>query len=232
MAITLDARYHRPLTTAAGGLLLLVEGCSNVVDACCDTEGLGACEMGCSGAMGMSISSEVSELCSKSLLNSLRCNAASTTFEINDVNWSDVSDVSWTGGTIAGVTDNKTPSSDPHKENTSDSDESQADDSYHVCKLTSGSPNLLAMKEISRCKGLLKLSGSGNCLRDNSVSSTNLEDYLRPSIWCWHPERLLPSNSKPLVCWDKSCSGHQGIIKYIIESKKNTNSWLFILKLD
>ena len=53
MAITLDARYHRPLTTAAGGLLLLVEGCSNVVDACCDTEGLGACEMGCSGTMGI-----------------------------------------------------------------------------------------------------------------------------------------------------------------------------------
>ena len=125
------------------------------------------------------------------------------------------------------VTDNKTPSSDPLKEDTSDSDESQADESCHVCKLTSGSPNLLAMKEISRCKGLLKLSGSGNCLRDNSVSSTNLEDYLRPSIWCWHPERLLPSNSKPLVCWDKSCSGHQGIIKYIIESKKSVDNYLF-----
>ena len=90
------------------------------------------------------------------------------------------------------VTDNKTPSSDPLKEDTSDSDESQADESCPVCKLTSGLPNLLAMEEISRCKGLLKLSGSGKFLGDN----------LRPSIWCWHPERLLVP--RPLMishCW-------------------------------
>ena len=126
------------------------------------------------------------------------------------------------------VTDNKTPLSGPLKEDDSDSDESQTDESCNVCKLTSWSPNSLALKEITRCKGLLKISGSDNFLRNNSITSTNLEDYLRPSIWCWHPERLLPSDSKPLVCWDISCAGHQGIIKYIIESKKSVDNSLFI----
>jgi hypothetical protein len=51
----------------------------------------------------------------------------------------------------------------------------------------------MAIEEIRRCKGLLKVSGKGHYLRDNSIASLNLEDYLRPSIWCWHPQRLLAS---------------------------------------
>ena len=78
----------------------------------------------------------------------------------------------------------------------------------------------MAIEEIRRCKGLLKVSGKGHYLRDNSIASLNLEDYLRPSIWCWHPQRLLPPTSRPLVCWNKSCVGHVGTISSPITIKE------------
>ena len=104
--------------------------------------------------------------------------------------------------------------------NESDSDESVSKECCLLCSKTSQSPNNLAIEEIRRCKGLLKVSGKGHYLRDNSITSLNLEDYLRPSIWCWHPQRLLPPTSRSLVCWNKSCAGHQGTISSPITIKE------------
>lgn len=80
-----------------------------------------------------------------------------------------------------------------------------------VCSKTNKSPNEVAKDHIKKCQAALKSSGMGPFLRDNAVSSLVLEDYLRPSIWCWHPERLLSSTPRrPLLCWNKSCSGQLG----------------------
>lgn len=68
--------------------------------------------------------------------------------------------------------------------NESDSDESVSKECCVLCSKTSQSPNNLAIEEIRRCKALLKVSGRGHFLRDKSITSLNLEDYLRPSIWC------------------------------------------------
>jgi hypothetical protein len=97
--------------------------------------------------------------------------------------------------------------------NESDSDNSVSKECCQLCSKTYQSPNNLAVDEIRRCKSLLKVSGRGHFLRDNSITSLNLDDYLRPSIWCWHPQRLLPSTSKPLVCWNNNCAGHLGKLK-------------------
>ena len=97
--------------------------------------------------------------------------------------------------------------------NESDSDESVSKECCRLCSKTYQSPNNLAVEEIRRCKSLLKVSGKGHFLRDNSITSLDLDDYLRPSIWCWHPQRLLPSTSRPLVCWNRSCTGHLGKLK-------------------
>ena len=104
--------------------------------------------------------------------------------------------------------------------NESDSEESVSKEYCILCSKTYQSPNNLAIEEIRRCKTILKVSGKGHYLRDNSITSLNLEDYLRPSIWCWHPQRLLPSTSKPLVCWNRSCAGHLGTISSPITIKE------------
>ena len=84
-----------------------------------------------------------------------------------------------------------------------DSDDSVASlvrDCGPLCKKHSYSPNNFALDRIKECKSYLRLSGKSHFLRDDFVSSRNLKDYLQPSIWCWHPQRLLESNAAPLVC--------------------------------
>jgi hypothetical protein len=60
-----------------------------------------------------------------------------------------------------------------------------------VCRKTCYPPNKLAIDHIDRCQASIK-----------AVASTVLEDYLRPSIWCWHPQRLMSSPLQPLRCWN------------------------------
>ena len=107
------------------------------------------------------------------------------------------------------VADNQTVEDEETQSRESD-DESIVNDRCPICSRTCYSPNELAKGEIRRCQSLLRISGNKHFLRDNSVASTNLDDYLYPSIWCWHPHRLLTSNLRPLLCWNKSCAGHTG----------------------
>ena len=87
---------------------------------------------------------------------------------------------------------------------------SVAKEGCSICGKLSSSPNNIAACQIKKCQSLLRVSGKSHYLRDDFVSSKNLEDYLRPSIWCWHPQRLLESSSAPLVCWNENCAGHSG----------------------
>lgn len=89
-------------------------------------------------------------------------------------------------------------------------DESIVNECCPKCSKTCYSPNELAKEEIRRCQSLLRQTGKKHFLRDDSVASTNLDDYLYPSVWCWHPQRLLSSSLRPLLCWNKSCQGHTG----------------------
>ena len=107
------------------------------------------------------------------------------------------------------VTDNEAIEEEEILSKDSD-DDSVVNECCPICSKTCNSPNKLAKEEIRRCQNLLKVSGTKHFLRDNSVASTNLEDYLYPSIWCWHPQRLLSSNLRPLLCWNESCTGHTG----------------------
>ena len=79
-----------------------------------------------------------------------------------------------------------------------------------ICGKLSQSPNIIASRRIKECVAQLKISGRAIFLRDDFVSSRNLEDYLQPSIWCWHPQRLLEPNAAHLVCWNVTCAGHFG----------------------
>ena len=89
---------------------------------------------------------------------------------------------------------------DEDDEEDDDSVASETKESCNVCGKLSSSPNNYATCRIKKCQSLLRVSGMSHYLRDDFVSSRNLEDYLQPSIWCWHPQRLLESSSAPLVC--------------------------------
>ena len=121
------------------------------------------------------------------------------------------------------VTDNEAVEDEEILSKDSD-DDSVVNECCPICSKTCNSPNKLAKEEIRRCQNLLRVSGTKHFLRDNSVASTNLDDYLYPSIWCWHPQRLLSSNLRPLLCWNKSCSGHSGEnCVYYITSNNNSS---------
>jgi hypothetical protein len=113
----------------------------------------------------------------------------------------------------------------PTEQNESESDDESiaVEEKCRVCDKSCHTPNSLANKEIVKCINLLKNSETtGHYLRDNLTASTNLDDYLRPSIWCWHPQRLSPL--KPLRCWNESCPGHSGEVTSIISYNKSVNN--------
>ena len=109
------------------------------------------------------------------------------------------------------VRNNQTENIDSNHLSDSSDDESIEAAVCPTCRKTCKSANILAKEHITRCQKALKASGKGHFLRDHMSASTNLEDYLLPSIWCWHPQRLVGANKKPLKCWDKDCDGHKGI---------------------
>lgn len=118
------------------------------------------------------------------------------------------------------VADNSTL---PTEQNESESDDESValEEKCPTCGKSCHLPNSLAHIEIAKCISLLKESGTGHYLRDNVTGSTNLDDYLRPSIWCWHPERV--STLPPLRCWNEGCSGHSGEMISIISYNKSVN---------